>query len=238
MHRRFFVSQLLEAPALTITGSQAHHLRDVLRTEVGSLVTLFDGSGREATASVTRVAGDAVELAIVERRTVAAARPSVTLATAVPKGTRFTWLVEKATELGVDRLVPLVTRRSVVDPGTGKLDKLRRTIVEASKQCGRARLMELTAPVAWSDFVERELAGMRAWIADPSGEPLEQSAFSSDAPAVIAIGPEGGWTEDELDQARGAGGRVISLGPNVLRIETAALVAAALLLTSPYSRSV
>jgi 16S rRNA (uracil1498-N3)-methyltransferase len=153
----------------------------------------------------------------------------IILATAVPKGDRFGWMIEKATELGVARFVPLITERSVVLPGEGKLDKMRRTIVEASKQCGRARLMELAAPVAWPKFVATLLGPSRGWIAHPEGEQIAARRTISSARFVAAVGPEGGFSQAELELAIGAGATMISLGPRILRIETAALALAALL---------
>ncbi len=138
-------------------------------------------------------------------------------------------MIEKATELGVRRFVPLITSRSVVIPGEGKLDKMRRTIVEASKQCRRTRLMELAAPIEWPEFAARELATASAWVAHPSGPPLEIMSQPSPGPIVVAIGPEGGFTDPELELAVKHGANLVSLGPRVLRIETAALALAAAL---------
>lgn len=214
---------------MRLTGSEARHLSRVLRLGVGDEITLFDGTGGEARARIDGVDENGVSLRVLER-TAAGGSPAVslTLATAVPKGDRFDWLVEKATELGVARLIPLTTARSVVHPGGSKLDRLRRRIVEASKQCGRSRLMELTEPMSWPDCVAREFAGAAVLVADPSGEPV--SLVRSDRPAGVlaAIGPEGGFTPEELEAAQGHGARLVSLGPTVLRIETAAVAVAAL----------
>jgi len=216
-----------------LDGAQAHHLIHVLRSGIGQLVTLFDGEGFEAAAEVIEIKNGAVELEIVEVSAINTELPfELVLAAAVPKGDRFAWLIEKATELGIRRFIPLITSRSVVNPGEGKLDKMRRTIVEASKQCRRTRLMEFSAPLAWSDFVSRELrtrelSAMSAWVAHPSGAPLEFNNEPQPGQTVIAVGPEGGFTDAELDLAVHAGARLISLGPRVLRIETAALALAA-----------
>jgi 16S rRNA (uracil1498-N3)-methyltransferase len=157
------------------------------------------------------------------------ARAVLTLATAVPKGDRFDWLVEKATELGVARLVPLITARSVVHPGTSKLDRLRRRIVEASKQCGRSRLMELAVPIPWTDCVSREFSGKDVWVADPSGAPFSRGEVPSQGSVLAAIGPEGGFTPDELEAACRHGARLVALGRRILRIETAGMALSALL---------
>ncbi|MSR60073.1 MAG: 16S rRNA (uracil(1498)-N(3))-methyltransferase [Planctomycetaceae bacterium] len=229
MSRRFYLPQSFEAPTLSLQGSEAHHLSRVLRLKAGDEVILFDGQGQEARARIEALADDRVELTVCERR---AGRNesavALTLAVAVPKGDRFDWLVEKATELGVTRLVPLITSRSVVDPRAGKLDRLRRTIVEASKQCGRSRLMELTAPTSWTDFVEQDRGGGGLWVADPSGESLSGRGLVDAGVVTGAVGPEGGFTPDELELACRHGARLISLGPRILRIETAALTLAVL----------
>lgn len=230
MSRRFFVQHSLDSDSVRLEGAEARHLSRVMRFEPGDLVTLFDGQGIESEARITRVAQDLVELTILSR-TNDADRPLVelTLATAVPKGERFDWLVEKSVELGVARIVPLITARSIVNPGASKLDRLRRTIVEASKQCGRSRLMELAEPVRWSDFVSRDQSGAALVIADPSGEPAATAIAVPSKPLVVAIGPEGGFTPDELEQASQAGARLVSIAPWILRIETAAIAFAALI---------
>ena len=154
----------------------------------------------------------------------------LTLATAVPKGDRFDWLVEKATELGVARLVPLVTARSVVDPREAKLDRLRRGVVEASKQCGRNLLMELDRPTPWETLLRQPADGPRL-VAHPGG--LSLSAWPRPrlhGHVVLAVGPEGGFTATEIEDARAAGWHVIDLGATLLRIETAGLAGSAILM--------
>lgn len=229
MLRRFFITGPLQPGLLRLEGGEAHHLVHVLRMGVGQPVTFFDGTGFEADAELVGVADGTAELTIRDIRP-ANAEPAiaVVLAAAVPKGDRFGWLIEKATELGVQRFVPLITERSIVLPGDGKLDKMRRTIVEASKQCGRSRLMELAAPLEWRAFVERELSGSSGWVAHPAGAAFECSAPLAQGSVVAAVGPEGGFTDAELELATEAGVRLVSLGPRVLRIETAALTLAAL----------
>lgn len=229
MPRRFFLAGRLQTGTCRLAGAEARHLACVLRIRPGGQITLFDGAGSEALAEVAAIEGDEVELAIGEVRAAECepARP-VILATAVPKGDRFDWLIEKATELGVARVVPLVTARSVVVPGDAKIERLRRKVVEASKQCGRSRLMEISSPMRWEEFAERELSCHGGWVAHPAGEPF---AMTQRTPGTLiaAIGPEGGWTDAELERAQSAGAGVVSLGPRVLRIETAALVLATLL---------
>jgi 16S rRNA (uracil1498-N3)-methyltransferase len=156
---------------------------------------------------------------------------SLTLATAVPKADRLDWLVEKATELGVDRLVPLVTERSVVDPRGTKLDRLRRAIIEASKQCGRARLMDLDEPCSWASVVVAYPDSIR-FLADPGGSPPGcWPSIPRGAGVVLAIGPEGGLTSSEIDLAVRSGWWPATFGVNTLRVETAGLAGCAALFT-------
>lgn len=229
MARRFYLPQPLDSTVIRLTGPEVHHLGRVLRLKAGDEVTLFDGRGTEARARIDSLTTDAVELTVVEHLAATEIpKNALTLATAVPKGERFDWLVEKATELGVARLIPLVTARSVVNPGESKLERLRRTIVEASKQCGRSRLMELTAPIAWRELVETEMTSGGVWVAHPSGAPPTDAGDERFRPRIVAIGPEGGLTADELALATEHGAKLVGLGPRILRIETAAITLAVL----------
>lgn len=229
MPRRFFSTVDTSADYLELTGREAHHLHRVLRMQPGERVWLFDGRGHEVLTEILSVAGDVVQLRVQERseNSAAAAYP-VTIATGVPKGDRFRWLIEKATELGVQRIVPLITQRSIVDPGQGKLDKLRQTIVEACKQCGRTQLMELAEPLSWADCLREEFPGRQVWIAHPGEAAMNWSTFVPTTPSLFVIGPEGGFTEKEVADAIAAGARHLVLGPRILRIETAAIAVATL----------
>jgi 16S rRNA (uracil1498-N3)-methyltransferase len=152
------------------------------------------------------------------------------LATAVPKGDRFDWLIEKATELGVERVIPIVTERSVVDPGTTKLERLRRAIIEASKQCGRNRLMVLSPPIPW-DQMAATATGTCKFLADRGGAPLAQfPAIDRGTSVTLAVGPEGGFTPAEQQVGAHHGWHAVNLGVHTLRIETAGLAGAAALL--------
>ena len=229
MADRFFCPDLPTVGSLTLEGDEAHHLARVRRIGPGTAVELFDGRGLAVRAEIRVLGRGRVELEVlpgsIPDRAPACA---LTLATAVPKGDRFDWLVEKATELGVARLVPIVTERSVVDPRAAKLDRLRRAIVEASKQSGRARLMELGPPTPWRDLVRDDPTPVRL-LAHPGG--MSRRDTPADVPrAILAIGPEGGFTDEEVATALEAGWRSIDLGPTVLRVETAALVGSALVL--------
>jgi 16S rRNA (uracil1498-N3)-methyltransferase len=200
-----------------------------MRAARGSRVTLFDGSGYEFEAAVERLGRSEVELAILDRRQVdREAASALSLGVALPKGDRQKWLVEKATELGVARLVPLQTERAVAQPGENALERLRRAVIEASKQCGRNRLMEIAAPRAWDDFLADHNEAACRLVAHPGAEAC--ASFAANEPVVVAVGPEGGFTEGEVTRAVACGWQLVNLGPRILRVETAALALAAILI--------
>ncbi len=231
MPRRCFCEAPITDAHATLAGSEAHHLLHVLRAAPGMVVTLFDGSGMEFDAEVAACRRSTIDLNVVERREVNRELPfPLTLGLAFPKGDRQRWIVEKAVELGVTRLVPLVTERSEKQGG----EKLARYVIEASKQCGRNRLMVIAEPQRWSDWLAKEREGSanaatRTWIAHPTGRPLTADDFVQQQPTTIAIGPEGGLIDAETAEAEAAGWESIGLGSRILRIETAALALAACL---------
>ena len=245
MTSRYFVQPAVAAEQVTLMGSEAHHLMHVMRAARGDRITLFDGSGAEFTAEVDRVDRKEVRLTIFERIDVDRELPvRITLAVALPKGDRQRWLVEKAVELGVAAVVPLVTERSVARPKAQSLARLGRAVVEASKQCGRNRLMEIEEPRAWSDFVQETSDLPWRFVAHPGGSvgrlPTAASfpstvnePQSGPAPArqsiLAAIGPEGGFSEAEIALATAAGWQKIGLGRRILRTETAAVLLAGII---------
>ena len=234
MTHRFFYEGSLDDELLQLDGSEAHHLLHVLRMKVGDEVLLFNGTGIEAEGQIEKTGRKTVDIKVVRRHeSEAETQVPLILATAVPKGDRFRWLVEKAAELGVTRLVPLTTERSSVDPGENRLKKLQQTIVSAAKQSGQIRLMELAPLQPLSDFLkEIDPAEQQLLIADPQGVAwtelnLSESEASS-AGVVILIGPEGGFSAEEVQAAEDAGAQAVQINSGILRIETAALLMAGL----------
>ena len=228
MADRFHVTSELTPGLLTLRGPEAHHL-SVSRIRVGESVTLFRGDGWEYPATVVEISRRDVTLDVTEGRLHSReAAHRVVACVALPKGDRAQFLVEKLTELGVAELIVLETVRTVVHPGEAKVEKLQRYVIEASKQCGRNTLMSVRGPLRWEQaLVEPTLPESRL-IAHPdtiahSGGPtsLPSGAFA------FAVGPEGGFTDAEVQAAQAAGWLPIGLGPRILRIETAALVLAA-----------
>jgi 16S rRNA (uracil1498-N3)-methyltransferase len=240
MTDRYFVEPPIQGDRASLTGPEAHHAIHVMRAKPGATVVLFDGSGAEFPARVERVARDHVDLAVLERLDIDREAPvRIILGTALPKGERQRWLVEKAVELGVARLVPLVTARSVARPTPPALARLRRTVIEASKQCGRNRLAAIGEPTPWADFVseagsEIEAAPCRLLAHPEIRSRVAGLSATAEVPArdsaVLAVGPEGGFTDDEAALAFAAGWRAIDLGPRTLRIETAAVLLTAIVL--------
>ncbi len=230
MTQRYFVENPIYEGQAVLTDAEAHHLLHVMRAKPGDEVVLFDGSGDEFPARVDTLRRSEVQLVVLERRTIdRELAHRLILGVALPKGDRQRWLVEKAVELGVTQLVPLETARSVAQPNEKAIDRLHRGVIEASKQCGRNRLMEIASPQHWPEFVASHDSVPLRLLAHPSPE-LRPPALlpSMSGPVAIGVGAEGGFTDDEVALAIGHGWQPISLGPRILRIETAALALAAL----------
>jgi 16S rRNA (uracil1498-N3)-methyltransferase len=226
MSERFFVEQPITGSTAELVDAEAQHLAKVMRAAVGDEVVIFDGSGAEFTAKVTRLSKSVVLLEILERREISREpRVELTLAVALPKGERQKWLVEKLTELGAARLMPLITERGVAQPVDAAIARLSRAVIEASKQCERNRLMEIAPPREALEYFAADVRGTKL-IAEPGGEQLGSLAQDV-TQLVVAIGPEGGFTPTELKTAMENGWRPVSLGRSILRIETAAIAVAA-----------
>ena len=222
---RFLLDDPLAAPGeYDLNRQESHHAANVMRLRENDVVIVFDGVGHRAEAVVVRVARDAVRVRVDAIHSEEHPPLSLTIATALPKGKRWQALVEKCTELGVDRIIPVLSERSVVK-GEGDPEKWRRWAVEAAKQSRRSWIPEICEPMRLMDMPELAAEEQSLLlIADRDGEP--PSGYREEilqARSVIAmIGPEGGYSEDELEYCRGKGVRAICLSPFVLRIETAA----------------
>lgn len=210
-----------------LDGTEAHHLLHVLRGKPGDVVQLFDGTGDEFVARIESTSKKRIVLSVSDRLTIDRELPHpLTLGVSLPKGERQKVVVEKAVELGVSELIPLRTERGVAVPTQNAVDRLRRSVIEASKQCGRNRLMNIRTDLQWKDWVDKDWHGATRLVANPGAD--QPLAISPGSPCVIGIGPEGGFTEEEISLARNAGWHIMNLGNSVLRIETAAIAAAAI----------
>ena len=203
----------------------------VLRLEVGDRVTLFDGSGVEYEARIENISRQKVACLVENEQTIDRELGiELHLAVALPKGDRSRWLVEKMVELGVRRIVPLECERSVVRIRPESLARLERTVIEASKQCGRNRLTELSPPLPFLHWLKQaEDSDLRLLAhADPAAVPLHTVSACHVGDAVkLSIGPEGGFSESEVGTAIAEGWKTVSLGERRLRVETAAVAAVA-----------
>ncbi|MSR54449.1 MAG: 16S rRNA (uracil(1498)-N(3))-methyltransferase [Gemmataceae bacterium] len=205
-----------------LEGQEAHHLSSVRRFKPDDLVTLFNGDGHEYPARILDVAKKRIRLQVMSVETPERELGfALHIASALPKGDRGDFLIEKLTELGVTDFTPLMTERSIVKLDDAKTEKLRRAVIEASKQCGRNVVMRVHPPAPWLEWCVKQ-PGLR-FLANPDAS---QSLTSTGADAIVAIGPEGGFSTSEIQAALQAGWETFSLGSRVLRVETAAIVAA------------
>jgi 16S rRNA (uracil1498-N3)-methyltransferase len=224
---RLFVDQSLsEGTALTLDGPSANYLGNVLRLQAGAQVKLFDDRTGEWLAEIEEAGRKRVSLRIGARLRPLEQVPDLWLLFAPIKRGRIDWLIEKATELGVARLVPVVTRRTIVE--RLNLDRLRAHAIEAAEQCERTALPELAAPAKLDAVLKDWPSGRALYFADEAGgTPLAEAA--APGPAAILVGPEGGFTDKEREAIRAVSvARPVSLGPRILRADTAALAAIAL----------
>lgn len=227
MAERFFYAGPLSAAVVRLEGEEFHHLVHVCRHRLGERVVLFNGDGREYVAVIHGLTRRYAELLIESGQEVSRELPAALwVAAPLPKRDRSQFLVEKLTELGTARYLPLPTQRSVVALTAPRLEKLRRYVIEACKQCGRNRLMEIMPAIDLTTLLTREDLPAVRLLADPRGEPLRSEHFPLRQAAVVVIGPEGGFTETELAEARQAGWQLVALGPRTLRVETAAVFVA------------
>ena len=223
--RLYVRKPLAQWTQVELDGAPAHYLGTVLRLKEGAELLLFDGHTGEWLAKIVLVRKGRV-VVVAERQTRELETvPDLWLAFAPVKKGRVDWLVEKAVELGVARLLPVVTQRTIVDKLN--LERMRAHIVEAAEQCGRTALAEIDEPVKLEAFLRARDPSRTLYFADETGGEAAASAFAP-GPSLILTGPEGGFTPDEAAAIRAApNARPISLGPRILRAETAALAAVA-----------
>ncbi len=219
----------LDATELEIEGDAYRHLFRARRLGTGATLRLVDGAGRARWGEVVRLDRRRAGVALGEPAPTNEASCRLELVVATPKKERASWLVEKATELGVAAVRFLAGERAPRAYGDGTLERLRRVARAAVEQCHRARLPEVTGVHAWTELSELLAGAERCWWLDPRGS--QRLADDPDAAsAVVLVGPEGGWSDAERADLTALRATPVQLGPRVLRIETAALAAAARLL--------
>jgi len=226
---------------ITLPSDEARHLREVLRLKVGDEVYVFNGAGKEFQCRVEEARRDVARLMVV--REVEAARPEsplrLTLAVALLKGEKFDLVVQKATELGVTVIVPVVTKLADIrlrdqSDVVKRMVRWQRIALEAAKQCGRAVVPEIAAPVDFATLVLQTVAEPSNCLmfSERNGESLTETKkllTAKTSQLTALVGSEGGWTDEEIMMASDQGWRIITLGGRTLRAETAAIAAAVLL---------
>ncbi len=242
--RRFYAPReafASDAQSVTLSADETRHLRDVLRLTTGDEANVFDGAGREFRCAIAEVERTSAGLIIIEE--VAPAFPesplNLALAVALLKGDKFDLVVQKATELGVTSLAPIITSRADIkiksdDDAERKTTRWRRIALEATKQCGRARLMKIEVPISFAELINRpahpnENKFMFAERAGVSFESMLHDLPKRPNDVTGLIGSEGGFSDEEIAQARDSGWRIVTIGGRIMRAETAAIAIAALL---------
>ena len=223
--RRFLVDEL-NRPTTELTGDEAHHLIHVLRLSPGNTVALFDGRGAASSATIITIRKAVVELELGDPLEAHESPIELTVAVAVPKGDKMSLIVQKLTELGVAAIQPLITDHGEVDADWSqkRLERWGRIALEAAKQSARSRVPRIETPKPFDDIgiIKRNTLLLR-----PDVPPLREKPPTNQP--IIAIGPEGGWSNRELALAEKRSVLERSLGPRTLRTETAAIAATALI---------
>ncbi len=213
---RFYIETLPTEGIVKMPKEASRHAK-ALRLKDGDLIQVFDGTTEYTARLLTNH-----ELEIVAKSEhTSHSGAQVTLAIAFPKGPRVDWLVEKATELGVHEIIPLITKRTVVNPRDTKVERLQKLAITACEQCGRSTIPKISLPIAVDKLLARTNEFDACFVADGSGNKL---SLSKSAKKILAlIGPEGGFSDEEITKAKSTGCHIISLGTTTLRTETAGL---------------
>jgi 16S rRNA (uracil1498-N3)-methyltransferase len=228
---RVFVDEALSVgQRLTVDGGAGNHVARVLRLRVGDVLTLFDGHGGEYSGRIEQMHRDTVHVSVLEHRDEERESPfHLTLAQGISRGERMDWVVQKATELGVARIAPIFTERSVVQlderQAAKKVQHWRAIAIAACEQSGRNRVPEILAPVGLYAMLENGMARGAALLLSPGAALRVVDIPAAHSGATVLIGPEGGLAEVEQETALRAGFTPVRLGPRVLRTETAAVCA-------------
>lgn len=232
MTRRYYAPDLPAAGGLIqLSDEEAGHAARVMRAQIGDSIELFDGRGNQADGTIQSISKrnctvSALPSRLIDREPICQSH----FAIALPKPERSKELIERLTELGVHRITPLVCTRTQRPPTDSLLTKMRRIVVESSKQCERNRLMVIDDPVKMEPFVAGNYEGDK-WIAHPDGPMISSKVASRSAGrnATILVGPEGGFSDEEVALAKDSGFEPVGLGKRIYRIETAACAIAAML---------
>ncbi len=233
----FYVNpQNITNNTFTICDEQFHYLSNVRRFSVNDEVNIFDGLGNCYKGRITSVDKKSISGIILSAKTSIKADTEIVLYTAIPKGERFDWLIEKASEIGVSKIVPVIYLRSVVtDFSSNKLERYKKISISASSQSWRADIMEIANPIKFSKAVEKVSKEISSLNILPYESEENNKIFSILQEKTkknkikninVFIGPEGGFDNTEIELALKENFEIVTLGKNILRIETAAIVAA------------
>ncbi len=236
MHRCYLAQAPFGSGTLEVEGDEARHALRVMRMRVGDVCEVFDGAGNAARAELVATAGNShMTLKVTQLLPPMPPVAGITLALAIPKGSNMDLIVQKAVELGVSRIIPLVTERTIVRikpaEAADKTDKWRRTVLEACKQCGVNNLPVVEEPQSYKKFLQRQdLPALRVQCAIvPHARPirtvLESGRTNGCSDCVLLIGPEGDFSPAEYAEGEAAGFIPTGLGPIILRVETAVFMA-------------
>jgi 16S rRNA (uracil1498-N3)-methyltransferase len=238
--RRFFIEPgAAEKPDVSITGSEARHIKNVLRLKPGDTIRLFDGTGIEYKASITNLTGRRAELSIMGKATTAAESPiEMTIAQGYLKEKKMDSLIPSLCELGMSRWMPFISWRSVPKPDQKRLDarleRWQKIARESLKQCRRSVLPRISTPVSFDDVLEfGRSSDLKILFWEQETGLLDRNAFTDRINPVkqvlIVLGPEGGFTDQEVEKARKQEFTISGLGPRILRAETATIAACTLM---------
>lgn len=219
---RFYLKTLPCEEKVRITGEEARHMK-VRRLAKGDQVCLFDGQGNEALGTIEEIKREEITVKVLERQKVSSEGIFTALATAVPKGRRMDWLVQKATELGVGIIIPIVSQRAVVKPKQGeKSERWQKIAVEAAKQSKRATVPEILPPANIDDILDEKGYDLKLALMPESEKKIKEVLGERKPEKILClIGPEGGFTDEETSRIKAAGFIPVNIGNNILRIETA-----------------
>lgn len=229
LQRLFVRAELSRGARVELDAGQANYLGNVMRLGEGAELLVFDGSSGEWLARIVEAGKKRMTLSVERQTREPEVIPDVWLAFAPVKRSQTDWLVEKATELGVAKLLPVMTRRTIAE--RVKRERLEAIAIEAAEQCGRTRLPDIDEPLPLVRLLEHRAPGRTLYFADEAGGEPAASAFKP-GPAIILTGPEGGFSDEERAAIRATPNTVpVSLGPRILRAETAALAGLAAYMT-------
>ena len=231
MHRFYLPPSEWNSPSPALNDSESHHALDVVRLGASDRVVVFDGVGGEATAQITAVEGKRAQLRLLQKAVTQPLPCSITLAQAIPKGKNMDFIIQKAVELGATRIAPLLSDRTVVHLDPQDLEKKRtkwkEVALEACKQCGQNRIPEIALPRTPKAFFESgerfDLQLIASLQPDARKVKTVLAEYPSPKSACVLVGPEGDFTPAELSLAKSHGCQPVTLGPIILRTETAAL---------------